>query len=90
MSAHRRVRTQRTKVRRLITAAVLAVSAGAGSLITALPANAAGPWFVAPGGLAANTCLSVGSPCGTVSQVVGKAGFVDGDTIFVAAGSCTD
>jgi hypothetical protein len=91
MSAHRRVRTRSTKVRRTFTAAVLAVATGAGFLAAAGPANAAGPWFVANGGNATAACPGTAAlPCATVSLVIAKATFIDGDTINVAAGTYTD
>lgn len=90
-SSHRRTRAQRTKLRRGFTAAVLAVTAGAGTLLTAGPALAAGPWFVAPTGTNNSGCgLASGSPCNTVTYVLAKAAFVDGDTINVAAGTYAD
>lgn len=95
MSAHRASRSHRPGARRTFTAAVLAASAGLGLLVTALPASAAGPWFVAPAtaspaGNNANNCLSAAAPCATVTGVLAKAGFADGDTINVAAGTYAD
>ncbi|MET3961641.1 hypothetical protein ABIE44_001575 [Marmoricola sp. OAE513] len=91
MSAHRRTVPARTKLRRTATAAVLAVTAGIGSLVAAGPANAAGPWFVAAsGGNNANSCLVAASPCATIAGVLAKGGFVDGDTINLAAGTYTE
>jgi hypothetical protein len=93
MSSHRRANAPRTKLRRTITAAVLAVASGASFLAAAGPANAAGPWFVAPGPLGVNnaTCgLAPTTPCLTVTFVIAKVAFADGDTINVAAGTYTD
>jgi hypothetical protein len=41
--------------------------------------NAAGPWYVAPGGDDANSCLSPAAPCATINGAIGKA--TAGDTI---------
>jgi hypothetical protein len=79
------------KLRRSASIATIALATIAGVLAFAPEAaSAAGPWFVAPGGSAGNTCLSGASPCGTVTQVLAKTGFVSGDTINVAAGTYTD
>lgn len=96
MSAHRRVPTPRTKLRRTFTAAVVAVASGVGLLASAGPALAAGPWFVAPttaspaGANTASCGLAASSPCATVTFVLAKTTFADGDTINVAAGTYTD
>lgn len=90
MSAHRRAMPPRTKLRRTATAALVAVASSLGFFAAAGPAAAAGPWFVAPLGLNTNNCLSAGTPCATVTGVLAKAGFVDGDVINVANGTYLD
>jgi len=91
MSAHRRASEPRRGLRRTFTAGLLAITAGAGTLIGAAPASAVGPWFVAPGGVNNAGCgLAIGSPCQTVTFTIAKAAFVDGDTINVAAGTYVD
>jgi hypothetical protein len=92
MSTHRRAmppRTlrRRTAVRRTITAAVVSLTAGLGFIAAAGTANAAGPWFVGAGGNNANNCLSSATACATITGAIAKAGFVDGDTINVGAGT---
>jgi len=44
-------------------------------------------WYVAEGGSDANGCQQAGSPCATINGVLGKAGFVAGDTVLVAGGT---
>ncbi|MBO9522614.1 MAG: putative Ig domain-containing protein [Nocardioidaceae bacterium] len=90
MSAHRRAPRPRHALRRTVTAVVLAVTAGVGYLASAGPAQAAGPWYVATTGSNANLCTSAAAPCATVTGVLGKPGFVTGDTINVAQGTYTD
>lgn len=81
----------RTRLRRTATAAVLAVISGLGFVAAAGPAAAAGPWFVANTGLNTATCgLAAATPCNTVTFVLAKAAFVDGDIINVAAGTYLD
>lgn len=87
MSAHRRVMPPRTKLRRTVTATVVAIASGLGFIAAAGPANAAGPWFVNPLGLNTNSCLSAAAPCQTIAGAIAKAGFVDGDTINLSAGT---
>jgi len=72
---------------RRIPVAIVAVTTVIVSVFSAVPANAAGPWFVAPGGAAGNSCLSAASACPTIQTVLAKGGFTSGDTISVAAGT---
>ncbi len=78
--------------RRFITA--LARGA-AGALFLAVfllsfgPVQAAGTWYVAPGGRDSNTCTAKTTPCATIGGVLNKTGFVAGNTINVAAGTYT-
>ncbi|RNL62175.1 S-layer family protein [Nocardioides marmoriginsengisoli] len=75
----------------MLTAAAVAVASGAGVLAASAPANAAGPWFVAPSGVNNAGCgLALGTPCATVTFVLTKGAFLDGDTINVAPGTYTD
>jgi hypothetical protein len=69
--------------------AVVVISTAVAGVLAAAPAHAAGPWFVAVGGAAGNTCLSVSAPCPTIQTVLAKSGFVSGDTINVGAGTFT-
>ncbi|GAA4807278.1 hypothetical protein GCM10025786_08680 [Nocardioides caeni] len=59
-------------------------------MLAASPARAAGPWFVAPGGSNAASCLSAAAPCATITGALAKAGFQAGDTINVAPGTYAD
>jgi hypothetical protein len=79
----------RRPVRRTLTAFFAALALGAGFLAAAAPADAAGPWFVAPAptGNNAATCLSAAAPCATVAGVLAKGTFASGDTINVAPGT---
>ena len=77
----------RTRLRRTVTAAVVAAASGLGFIAAAGPAAAAGPWFVNPLGLNSNTCLSAAAPCQTIAGAIAKAGFVDGDTINLSTGT---
>ena len=77
-------------MRRLFTAAVLVIATSAGGLVVAGPAAAAGPWFVGPGGNNAAACTAVATRCLTVTGVLAKPAFTNGDTINVAAGTYTD
>jgi len=49
--------------------------------------RAAGPWYVAPGASAGNSCLNPASPCATINGAIGKAS--SGDTVYVAVGTYT-
>lgn len=86
--SQRRAR-RRPTLRRIVLAAVAALATATGTLAVAPPASAAGPWFVAPNGNNLASCLSAGTPCATIAGAVAKAGFVNGDTINVAAGTYT-
>lgn len=67
---------------------IVAVSAIILSFLVSTPAQAAGPWFVAStGGNNGASCLSAATPCATIQGVLIKPGFVNGDTINVAAGT---
>lgn len=44
-------------------------------------------WYVAPGGLDANDCMSPDGACATINVAVGRAS--SGDTVFVAIGTYT-
>jgi hypothetical protein len=93
MSAHRAVRTRRHAFRRTFTAAALAATAGLGFIAAAGPAQAATTWFVKPalsGGNNAAACTSSATACATVTGVLAKAGFANGDVINVAAGTYID
>jgi hypothetical protein len=57
------------------------------SLMPASISQAAGPWYVAPGGDDSNTCLSPASPCATINGAIEKA--TPGDIIYLAAGTYT-
>jgi hypothetical protein len=50
-------------------------------------AQAAGPWYVAPGGSDAADCLSPATACATINAAIGKASA--GDTVYVATGTYT-
>jgi hypothetical protein len=90
VAVHRR--TLRSRLGRAGAALAVTVATIAGSLaLSAAPAHAAGPWFVATSGVNNAACgLAIGSPCATVTFVLAKAAFVNGDTINVAAGTYTD
>jgi len=69
---------------------VMMVFAVAALVAVTLPpqtAEAAGLWYVAPGGDDGNSCTSPGAPCVTINGAIGKAS--PGDTIYVAAGTYT-
>jgi hypothetical protein len=51
--------------------------------------DAAGPWYVAPGGDDGNDCLSPGAACATINGALAKPGFVISDTVLVATGTYT-
>jgi Tol biopolymer transport system component len=53
----------------------------------AVVAPAPRAWYVAPGGLDVNDCLSPASPCETIIGAIGKA--ASGETILVATGTYT-
>lgn len=55
-----------------------------GTLLVLLPAQAAGPWYVAPGGSDSNDCLSAGAACEHIAAAIAKASA--GDMIQIAAG----
>ena len=56
-------------------------------LLSVSASFAGGPWYVGPGGLDANDCLSPATPCGSISAAIGK--YASGDTIRVAVGTYT-
>src|SRR5690348_17451809 len=90
MSAHRAAHPRRNTRRALSLVASIAVALG--FLIAAEPAQAATTWFVKPaasGGNNAAACNSA-APCATISGVLAKGTFANGDIINVAAGSYTD
>jgi hypothetical protein len=76
-------------LRRSLVAASAVLATIAGTLAFAAPADAAGSWFVAPGGNNGATCLSAGTPCATIQGVLNKGAFASGDTINVAPGTYT-
>lgn len=86
---HRRVAPRRRRTAWLATAS-LTLGTVLASVLVASPARAAGPWFVAPTGNNAASCLSAAAPCATVTGALAKAGFQAGDTINVAAGTYAD
>ena len=64
-----------------------------GFLIVAEPAHAAATWFVKPaasGGNNASACTSSATACATITGVLAKPAFANGDVISVAAGSYTE
>ncbi len=88
---HRRNRPRRRRRRTaLLATASLAVTTAVGAVLVAAPAGAAGPWYVAPGGSNAASCLSAATPCATLSGVLAKPGLAAGDTVNVAPGTYTD
>lgn len=48
-----------------------------------------GGWYLSPSGNDSNDCDTASSPCVSVSGVLGKAGFLDEDTVLVGAGTYT-
>ena len=48
-------------------------------------AHAASPWYVAPGGIDSNSCMSSAASCATINGAIGKAS--SGDTVYVAKGT---
>jgi uncharacterized repeat protein (TIGR01451 family) len=69
---------------------VLALASGALVIITLAtqPARAAGPRYVAPGGIdSSNDCTNSSAPCATIQHAVDEADL--GDTIYVATGTYT-
>jgi len=46
-------------------------------------------WYVSPGGSDSNECDSFSSPCATIEGVLGKGGFLPGDTVLVESGTYT-
>jgi hypothetical protein len=58
-------------------------------MIATQPSQAAGLWYVAPGGDDYNDCLSSGTPCATINAAVEKSAFINGDTVLVATGVYT-
>lgn len=71
----------------IILAGMLALIGLDGIAAPPTPARAAGPWYVAPSGSDANSCLSAGSPCATINGAIGKTS--SGDTVYVATGVYT-
>jgi 5-hydroxyisourate hydrolase-like protein (transthyretin family) len=53
------------------------------------PVRAAGPWYVSTTGDDSNDCLSPDTPCATINGTLGKADFLAGDNVLVAAGTYT-
>ena len=74
-----------TRVGSAVVICALAVLMG--MIEASQPTRAAGPWYVAPGGNDADSCLSPAAPCATINGAIGKA--TSGDTIYVAAGTYT-
>ena len=56
-------------------------------LLSVGPSFAGGPWYVAPGGLDANDCLSPATPCASINAAIGKS--ASGDIVNVAVGTYT-
>ena len=77
----------RTHIRSYSAIIVLLLTAVMLISLFSVPARAAGPWYVAPTGSDASSCLSPGSPCATINGAIGKAS--SGDTIYVATGTYT-
>src|SRR5690606_4955242 len=73
-----------------LAASSLALGTVLSSVLVASPAQAAGPWFVAPTGNNAASCLSAAAPCATVTGAMAKGTFAAGDTINVAPGTYAD
>ncbi|MEE8390180.1 MAG: choice-of-anchor Q domain-containing protein, partial [Anaerolineae bacterium] len=63
-------------------------SQGYAITLSSLPARAAGPWYVAPGGDDGNDCLFPTTACATINGAIAKAS--SGDTIYIASGTYTD
>lgn len=78
---------RRWTLRRGALALVAVLATAIGLIAVAPPANAAGPWFVATNGNNAANCTTINTPCLTIAGAVAKGGFVNGDTINVAAGT---
>ena len=51
------------------------------------PARAATTFYVRVGGLAANDCTSVATPCPTITAALAKPAFAAGDFVDVGTGS---
>ena len=81
--------SSRRAIKRPLAAATVALTALTASLLVASPASAAGPWYVAPNGSNLANCTSPNTACASIAGVLGKGGFVSGDTINVAAGTYT-
>lgn len=76
----------------VLGAAVVAAVAACFGIALALaphPTLASTAWYVAPAGNDASDCQSPATPCATINGVLGKAGFVAGDTVRVAVGVYT-
>jgi hypothetical protein len=82
-----RAARRRPTLRRGLVAAASALVVAIGVFAVAPPASAAGPWFVATNGSNLNNCTSAATPCATIAQAIAKPGFVNGDTVHVAAGT---
>jgi hypothetical protein len=92
MSAHRAARPRRRAPRRILSVTA-SVAVALGFLIVAEPAHAAATWFVktaASGGNNASACTSSATACATITGVLAKPAFANGDVIQVAAGSYTE
>ena len=70
------------RITKIALALILAIS-----WTVPLRAEAAGPWYVAPGGSDSNNCLSPATSCASVGGALVKA--ADEGTILVAAGTYT-
>lgn len=94
MGALHRPHPPRRSLRRGAAAvAITLATVTAGLALGNAPANAAGPWYVAPAPTGVNDAacgLSAATPCATVTFVLAKAAFASGDTINVAPGVYTD
>ena len=81
---------RRPTLRRSLSAAAAGLAVIAGFIAVAPSATAAGPWHVKPASAGGNNganCLSPATACATIAGVLVKPGFVNGDTINVAAGT---
>ncbi len=75
----------------LVSTAIIGISlASVCSLILSVPsglADAAGLWYVTPGGSDSNSCESESTPCATINGAISKAS--PADIIYVATGTYT-
>jgi hypothetical protein len=90
------LRRRHSVSRSLLAVALTAATIGGGLALSSETASAAGPWYVAPttavppGANTATCGLAAATPCATVTFVIAKGAFVNGDTINVANGTYTD